>query len=313
MKVVKSSLKDIQMTDHLSIALGTFDGVHRGHQRLIKQAVISANKRNIKSAVLTFNKHPLSVLKPESNVKIITDNETKAQLIESLEVDFLFFIDFNDDFANTEYIDFLKILKNQYNADVITCGYNYSFGKYGRGNPQLLNYHKDDLNYDLNVVEKISYKNHNISSSIIRDKIYSGKIDEANILLGYNYYCSGEVISGKKLGSTLDFPTANIRIDENLCLANGVYISMAYIEGKLYPSISNVGYTPTIESKHRTLETHIFNYSENLYGKHLKVELLSYVRGEIKFSSVTELKNRVFSDIETAKKYFLENLFTDNN
>jgi riboflavin kinase / FMN adenylyltransferase len=307
MKVIKSSLKDIQMSENLSIALGTFDGVHRGHQRIIKQAVISANKRNIKSAVLTFDKHPLTVLKPESNVRIITDNDTKAQLIEALEIDFLFFIDFNKDLANTEYIEFLRTLRYQYKADVITCGYNYSFGKDGKGNPLLLNHHKEELNYDLNVVERISYKNHNISSSIIREKIYSGKIDDANVLLGYNFFCSGEVISGKKLGSKLDFPTANIRIDENLCLANGVYISMTLIDGKFYPSISNVGYSPTLESKHRVMETHIFNFNENLYGRKLNVELLSYIRNEMKFSSVTELRDRVFCDIETAKQYFLEN------
>jgi riboflavin kinase / FMN adenylyltransferase len=309
MKVIKSSFRDINMQEHLSIALGTFDGVHIGHQQIIKQAVVSAEEHNIKSAVLTFDRHPYALLRPEIDMQIITDNDTKAQLIECLDVDYLFFISFDEEFANIEAEEFLDTLKTKFKADIIVCGYNYSFGKKGRGNPQILNYSKDILHYQLKVVERVALSNQRISSSIIREKMNSGKISEANDLLGYNYFCTGIVGRGKELGKKLGFPTANISVNDKLAIRNGVYISLTYVDGKIIPSISNVGYTPTVENKHRVIETHLLNFSDDLYGKNIKVEMLDFIRDEMKFSSIIELKETVLRDIDSAKIYFSNSIY----
>ncbi|MEG0641409.1 MAG: riboflavin kinase, partial [Clostridium sp.] len=179
----------------------------------------------------------------------------------------------------------------------------------GRGNSLLLHQAKDSLNYDLKVVERVSFSTQKISSTIIREKIHTGKIKEANRLLGYNLFCSGEIVRGKGLAHTIGFPTANVIIDENLSFKNGVYITLAHINNNIYPSITNIGYTPTVESKFRVMETNIFNFDSEIYGKIIKVEFLEFLRDETKFSSVEALMERVNKDIIIAKEYFQNNIY----
>lgn len=304
MKIIQESFYNIKMVDKLCIALGTFDGVHSGHKKIIENIVNTAKSRGIKSAVLTFDKHPFTVLKPGEKIKLITDNNVKAEIISSLGVDYLIFVRFDDEFANIDAAEFIKILKTDFNAEMLACGFNYTFGKKGKGNIQLLQKLKDEFNYELHVIERVTYHNHIVSSSIIRKKIETGKITDANILLGYNLFSKGIVKKGKMLGRRLGFPTANIDIIENSCLKNGVYITKTFIEGKIYNSISNVGYSPTVDSDKRNIETYIFDFNEDLYGKEIKIEFMEFIREEKKFSSVEELKKRVYKDIEAAKKYF---------
>lgn len=308
MIIIQDKLENINVSEELSIALGMFDGVHRGHQKIIEQAVKSAKEKNIKSAVITFTNHPKTVLLPNYQMELITDNNVKANIIESLGVDYLFFIDFNKDFADIEDVDFIKFLKNKFKSRVISCGFNYTFGKYGKGNPILLNYYRDKLNYEVNVVEKLTLNNLRISSTAIREKFRAGNIKDANQLLGYNYFCIGRVNEGKKIGNKLGFATANIKIPHNLCLKNGVYITLTYINNKVYPSISNVGYTPTIKIKDRVIETHIIDFKDDIYGEEIRVEFLDFIRDERKFDSIEALKDRVFKDLDYAKEYFINNL-----
>lgn len=312
MIIIQDKLSNIHVSEEISIALGMFDGVHKGHQRIIKQCVKSAKEKNIKSAVLTFTSHPKTVLFPNYEMELITDNVTKAKIIESLGVDYLFFVDFDKEFADIEGIDFIKMLRNNLNARVLNCGYNYTFGKYGKGNPLLLNYYKEEFGYDVNIMDKLTLGNLRISSTAIREKFKLGRVEEANRLLGYNYFCEGKVAGGKKLGHKLGFPTANIKIPHNLCLKNGVYITLAEIDGVTYPSISNVGYTPTLQVKERVVETHILGFNDDLYDKDIKVEFLEFIRDERKFDSVESLKERVFKDLEIAREYFLNNSVYNN-
>ncbi|TDT61562.1 bifunctional riboflavin kinase/FAD synthetase [Fonticella tunisiensis] len=307
MKIVEDKFENIIVHDELSIALGTFDGVHRGHQKIIERAVYEGKKKGIKSAVFTFNKHPLMVLRPGTEVKILTDNNTKANIIEGLGVDYLFFTDFNEDFAGTDAEEFLFLLKRKLRARVLVCGYNYTFGKYGKGDVKLLEKYQEKLGYELNVIDKVSFEERNISSSIIREKIESGELSEANILLGHNYFYIGRVIEGNKLGRKLGFPTANVPISNNLCIKNGVYITWTYVDGIAYSSISNVGNKPTVGKNERLIEVHIFNFEGNLYNKKIKIEFVEFLREERKFESIDELKDRVLMDINTAREYFNKN------
>lgn len=306
MIVIEDKIQNIKVEDDLCIALGTFDGVHIGHKKLINEAISLSKLKGIKSAVLTFNKHPFNVLKPEYNIKLITDNKTKSLIFESLGVDYVFFLDFNKEFADIEPITFIDYLCNRFNAKAIICGYNFTFGKYGTGNKDFLKNYQRSYGYDLRIIDKVTYNNINISSSLIRKKIEEGKIEDANIMLGYNLFYCGEVVKGKHLGNKLGFPTANLSIPLDLCLRNGVYMTKTYIEDKAYPSISNIGFTPTIKNKERILETHILDISSNinLYNLTIKVEFLKFLRDERKFSDLSELKGRVYKDINIAKEYF---------
>lgn len=304
MKIIHESFYNIKMIDKLCIALGTFDGVHSGHKKIIEGIVNTSRAKGFKSAVLTFDVHPFTVLKPDEKIKLITDNSIKAEIIASLGVDYLIFVCFDHEFANIDATEFIKILKMNYNAEMLACGFNYTFGKRGKGDIHLLENLKDEFSYELHVMDRVTYHNHVVSSSTIRKKIEAGKIADANILLGYNLFYKGIVKRGKMLGRRLGFPTANIEIIDNSCLKNGVYVTTAYIDGRVYPSISNVGYNPTVENNKRNIETYIFDFNEELYDREIKIEFLEFLREEKKFSSVEELRKRVHKDIELAKKYF---------
>lgn len=307
MKIIEGNIENINIDDKLSIALGTFDGIHIGHRRIINKTVQKATELGIKSSVLTFTNHPCSIIRPDKKVLIITDNNMKSNIMESLGIDYIFFIKFDKNFANILPSDFIKLLSQNLNAKAIACGYNYTFGKMGIGNTEILEKYKKTYGYNLMVMDPVKYENQIVSSSLIREKILCGNIKDANKLLGYNLYFKGNVVEGKKLGRKLGFPTANIYISEDQCIKNGVYATWTYIDNKAYPSISNVGYNPTFESKKRVIETYIFNLKENLYEKELKVEFIDFVRNDMRFLSVDDLKNQVKSDIEVVKTGFKNN------
>ncbi|KMT23060.1 bifunctional riboflavin kinase/FAD synthetase [Clostridium cylindrosporum] len=311
MKIFKGNFESLKLSEEVCIALGTFDGVHRGHQAIIREAVETAKEKNLKSAVLTFDIHPRSLLYKVNAPKLITDNQSKSKIIETLGVDYLLFVKFDESLRNLDDLTFLEGLVKRLNAKAIVCGYNYTFGKGGRGNSDLLNHYSDLFHFDLKVVDRVSFGSEKISSTVIREKISQGNIKEANRLLGYNLFCIGEVVKGKGLAHTIGFPTANVIIEDNLCFKNGVYITLTHIDNSIYPSITNVGYTPTVESKYRVMETNIFDFSNNIYGKNIKVEFLEFLRGETKFPSVEDLIKRVNIDIKDSKEYFKNNIYNN--
>lgn len=307
MKIIEENIENINIHDNLCVALGTFDGVHIGHRKIINSTVQKANEMGIKSAVLTFDNHPLSIIRPDKKIVIITEKNIKSNIMESLGIDYLFNIKFDINFSNILPVNFIKLLIQNLNAKALTCGYNYTFGKMGQGNTELLESYKEMFDYNLMVIKPVKYENQVVSSSLIRSKILSGDIKDANVLLGYNLYFKGNVVEGKKLGKKLGFPTANIYISENQCIKNGVYATRTYIKGEAFPSISNVGYNPTFENEIRVVETYIFNFNENIYGKELKVELIDFIREDKKFLSIDDLKNQVLNDIERVRECFNNN------
>lgn len=304
MKIIEDVFENINIDEDLVIALGTFDGVHRGHQMIINEAVNAAKKNNLKSAVMTFDVNPNTILFPEKKVKLITDNATKAEIIRNMGVDYLFFVKFDNEFAKMDCITFIKMLKEIYKARILVCGYNYTFGYKGFGNVKLLSKYEKIYGYKLEGIKRVTLNGQSISSSIIRRKLELGDIKEANLLLGYNLNYTGEVVRGKKLGRKLDFPTANIIIGDNLCLKNGVYITRTNYNGTSYCSISNVGHNPTFNCANRIIETHILDFNEDIYDKSINVQFLNFMRGEIKFNTIEDLKSRVLKDINTAREFF---------
>ena len=286
-----------------AVALGCFDGVHLGHRAVIAKAVAQAHDQGLLSVVFTFDSSPRNYFAP-SSVPQLTDREKKIELIEAMGVDVLICLPFDKEIATTSAEDFFKkILVDALSARQIVCGYNYSFGAKGRGNAELLRKLCDTVGIALTALAPIAENGTPISSSAIRAALEQGNVEEANAALGRAYSIRTTVLDGQHLGRRLGFPTINQRIDPSLAIPrHGVYFSRATVEGISLFGITNVGVRPTVGSEFIGAETHLFDFSGDLYGKEIEVELLSFLRAERKFDSVEALSQQVHSDMEIAKK-----------
>lgn len=304
MEIFKS-LDEIKNTEPCCLALGNFDGVHKGHQELISKAVKTAKKHGIKSAVFTFSNHPRNTIAGKKPVENIIYNEEKAELIEALGVDYLFDIPFTEDVQTMDAVDFVeKLIVDRFQATETFCGFNYKFGYKAGGNVKVLRACAKEMGFTANVVNPVTVEGEVVSSTLIRGLVKSGEVDECFKYLGRNYSIGGEVVVGNRLGRTLGFPTSNIMIDENMITPpNGVYVTNAIYNGVTYPSVTNVGVKPTIGQYKKNMETHIFNFNKELYGKHIKIEFLKMTREEVKFSSVEELSAQIARDCQEAKAF----------
>ena len=280
---------------NLALALGYFDGVHLGHQKVIKSAVGYANKHNTKSAVITFKDHPCCYFYGVCP-KYILSRKQREQEIAKLGVDFLYELDFNETLAGLSAEEYLKnILIKYFSPAAISTGFNHHFGARKSGDAEFLRQHQDRFKYFEIPPQKIN--NEIISSTAIRNYLNKGEIAKANEMLGKNFSISGKVIEGQKLGRKLGFRTANLIYPvEIVDIPFGVYeVQTTYGKG-----ITNFGIRPTVSStKKAVLETHILDFDKDIYGKTIKVEFLRMLRKEQKFNSVNELKKQIQSDIKS--------------
>lgn len=300
-----NSLEEIKGIPPCSIALGNFDGVHLGHQALISKAVEKAKELNIHSGVFTFSNHPKNLFTGQNTVKNIIYQEEKADLIASLGVDFLFNIPFTWEISRMEAVDFIEqLLVDRMNMREAFCGFNYRFGYKAGGNPQILRAEGLIKGYNVNEIPPVTVEGDVVSSTLIRGLIKAGEMEECEKYLGRKYSIGGEVVVGNRLGRKIGFPTSNIMIDESMVTPpNGVYITHCIYNHEKYPSVTNVGVKPTIGSFKKNMETHIFNFDRELYGKTIKVEFLKMTRDEVKFGSVEELSQQIVKDCQQAKAY----------
>lgn len=286
------------------VALGNFDGVHLGHQKVIGEAITMAQKHNITSTVVTFNPHPITIVKPERNLLKINTLHTKYKLMENLGLDTLCVISFDKAFSQMPAEDFItKILHESLGVKHIVIGHDFIFGRGRGGNAELLREYGKTYGYQLHQVT--AEKNNDIicSSTKIRCFLQGGEIEKANEMLGYNYIIEGEVISGRKLGRELGFPTANIRVENNMVPLFGVYavsIKIAGEDASLH-GIANLGIKPTFDEVEPLLEVNIFDFDQDIYGKHVTIELLKYIRPEKKFNDIEELKSQIACDVMSVK------------
>ncbi len=303
--IVINNLEEIQNIPPCSIALGNFDGVHVGHQTIIRKAVEKAKELGIHSAVFTFSNHPKNLFAGEQVVKNIIYQEEKAALIEKLGVDYLFNVEFTHDVARMNPMSFIDdLLVDKMNLREAFCGFNYRFGYKAAGNPHILRQRGLVKGFNVNEMDPVTIDGDVVSSTLIRGLIRSGDVDVCEKYLGRKYSVGGEVVVGNRLGRTIGFPTSNIMIDENMVTPpNGVYITKCVYNGHVYDSITNVGVKPTIGTFQKNMETHIFNFNKELYGKHIQVVFLKMTRDEAKFSSVEELAAQIVKDCEEAKAY----------
>ncbi len=296
MKIIEIDL-NYKAKEESVIALGNFDGVHRGHIELIKKAIENAKKLNIKSSLLLFNEHTDNLVKVGKK-DIITTNKTKFEILENLGVDIIYLINFTKEFMSYSPIKFLDdFLAKNLKIKGVVVGYDYTYGYKKSGNIEFLRENKS-LFETVEIIEQISYKGEKISSSLIRKLIENGKIKEANFLLSRPYKLIGEIIHAKGLGKKMGYPTANLRLIDNFVIPKfGVYDTDIIIKGKKYKTSTNIGTNPTVEHDGIKIEAHILDFYEDIYGEIVELELLDFVRPELKFNSVEELFEQIAKDV----------------
>ena len=288
------------------VAIGNFDGVHRGHQAVLGQAVNLAKANGLSATVLTFEPHPRTFFKSEAPVFRLTDAPVKAELLSKLGFDCVVEHVFDGMLASTPASDFVSdLLVEGFGVSHVVTGYDFHFGKGREGGPQFLMQAGETHGFSATIVTAFSDEGGEVvSSSRIRDALARGDVGEASGLLGYSYRVRGEVIKGQQLGRTLGFPTANIALPEEATLAHGIYAVRAGLEdGRLLNAAASYGRRPTFDNGAALLETFIFDFSEDLYGQTITVYLESWLRGEEKFDSVDTLVEQMKKDSIEAQNY----------
>ena len=287
------------------ILIGNFDGLHLGHQKLFSLAKKYKKKHKLKVGVLTFEPMPKMFFNKNIQNFRISSQKQKINLLKKMNVDFVIIKKFNKNFSKTKSIDFIeKILKKKLNAKFIFVSNNFKFGNKREGNVKQLIKYENNCNYKIIKPRPLIKKRKIISSSLIRNYLQKGKLDEANKLLNRQWSINGKVIKGKQLGKKIGFPTANIDIKDYVLACPGVYaVEVRMINSlNIIKGIANLGYRPTFNGKKILLEVHLFNFSRNLYNKYLSVDFLSFIRKEKKFKNADELRKQIKRDLLIAKK-----------
>ncbi len=286
------------------ITLGKFDGLHRGHQKLIN-CIKERQSRDCRTVIFTFDVAPKSFML-HTSPKFLLTYEERRELAEGLGVDILTECPFTEELMHMEPEAFVKeYLVDRLHGEYLAVGPDFRFGYQRKGTPQLLQELGMVYGFYTEIVEKEKYGNRDISSTYVREELEKGHMEEVNRLLGYIYFTKGEIVHGRQLGRTIGIPTANLIPPSIKKLPpNGVYITESVIQGKTYQGITNVGYKPTVKENFLGVETYLFSCHEDLYGQEAEVKFYRYLRPELKFSSLEELKIQMMRDIQTGKEYF---------
>ncbi len=299
------NIKDFSSNKKTIVTLGTFDGVHIGHQQILKKITEISASNDIDSVVLTFFPHPRNVVNNEE-IKLLNTISEKKTLLNDLQIDHFIIHPFDKLFSELNPEEFVKyILINQFNISKIVIGHDHRFGKNRAANIDDLRKYGGKYNFEVLEISAQQIQDVNVSSTRIRNALGEGNVSLANKYLGYNYSISGKVIYGKQLGRTINFPTANIEIDEKYKLIpkNGVYIVQSHIDNKLIYGMMNIGTKPTFGANEISIEVYFLDFNQDLYGKELQVEFLEFIRNEFKFDGIDSLKKQIEEDLNYALKF----------
>lgn len=300
------------MAENLSkiITIGTFDGVHFGHQKILGKVVKIAQENGCKPSVLTLFPHPRMVLGKDNDVRLLNTIEERIQLLKNQGIEEVIVKEFTQEFANLSARDYVKtVLVDELNISHIVIGYDHHFGKNRTANITDLKQFAYEFNFKVEEISAQDIKDVTVSSTKIRTALHDGNVELANSYLGYNFFISGTVIKGKGLGRTIAFPTANIHIKEayKLIPRDGVYVVSSTINNELVYGMMNIGTNPTVDGKSKSVEVHFFDFNEDLYSKNISITFLKRLRSEQKFDSVNTLKAQLKKD-EAAALSFIETL-----
>ncbi len=297
------TIQDISLFKHLTnqtvITIGTFDGVHLGHRKILERLINNAKNTGLKSTVLTFFPHPRMVLQKDTDIKLLNTIEEKTQIMEGLGLDYLVIHPFTKAFSRLSATDFVRdILVNSLKAKKIIIGYDHRFGRNRNANIQDLIAFGNTFDFEVEEIPAQEIDDVSVSSTKIRNALMEGDITTANSFLSYAYMLTGTIKKGKGLGKQFGFPTANLHIAEDYKLIpkNGAYVVKSMLNGEVHFGMMNIGFNPTVSGTEKSIEVNFFEFEGNLYDQKIKVEILHRIRDEQKFSSVEELREQLKKD-----------------
>lgn len=307
--LVMSKIKDIKAYKSVEptiVTIGTFDGVHVGHQKIIKRLINIGKQIHLKSVILTFFPHPRMVLQKDSGIKLINTINERGAILDALGLDYLLVKKFTKAFSRLSAEDFVKkILVDKLNAKKVIIGYDHRFGRNRNADINDLRKFGDLYGFEVEEISAQDINEVSVSSTKIRKALEEGDIAKANAFLGYPFMLTGKVVKGKALGRQIDYPTANIQIAEDYKLIpkHGSYVVSSVINNHVVFGMMNIGFNPTVEGHEETIEVHFFNFNKNIYNKTIQIDLLHRLRDEQKFESVEALKNQLLKDKEVSFAY----------
>ena len=305
------SLSNYNYQDKTIVTIGTFDGVHIGHQKIIEQVVKTAKDSDKKSVLLTFFPHPRMILQKEASIELINTIDERALLLAKTGLDYLIIHPFSLEFSKVTALDFVRnVLVNQLNTTKLIIGYDHHFGKNREGNIEQLTEYSHLFDFEVEEIPVQDINDVAISSTKIRKALAEKNIKTANKYLGYNFMLNGKVVNGKQLGGKIGFPTANIQVKEGYKLIpkTGVYVVKSNINGADVFGMMNIGNRPTVDGNHQTIEVHYFDFKNDLYNQFLTIEILYFIRDEQKFNSVEILIQQLKKDEKLARNHIQNNL-----
>lgn len=303
--ITVQSVSKFDKKQNTIITIGTFDGVHIGHRKILERLINNAKDTGLKAAVLTFFPHPRMVLQKDTEIKLLNTIEEKTEIMEELGLDCLIIHPFTKEFSRLSATEFVRdILVNELRTKKIIIGYDHRFGRNRNANIQDLITFGNTFEFEVEEIPAQEIDEVSVSSTKIRRALQEGDIQTANKYLGYNYRLTGIVEKGKGLGRKINFPTANLQIKESYKLIpkNGVYLIKSKLDGNQVFGMMNIGFNPTVDGSKRSIEIHFFDFNKDLYGKKVQVEILQRLRDEERFESVQALREQLQIDKETSKK-----------
>ena len=278
--------------------IGFFDGVHLGHNYLLEQLKSEAQQRNMQSVVVTFANHPRLFFDPNCGLKQLTLSDEKVALLQQKGVDEVVMLQFDEQLSRLTSRQFMQLLVEKYGVKVLLMGYDHRFGSDRSTSFDEYVEFAQQIGLEVKRCAGFSSSDVMVSSSKVRKALELWNISLANELLGYNYFIRGTVVDGKKIGRQLGFPTANLQVDSLKMLpSDGVYVVEVVAEGQTHKGVLNIGLRPTLSTANRTVEVHIIDFAGNLYGKEIEVHFINFLRHEMKFSSLEELKEQIKKDL----------------
>ena len=296
-------IEDFKKVPNAVVTIGTFDGVHRGHQEILRNMVNRAKEVGGESVVVTFYPHPRQVLSNDANIKFITTQEEKIRHLEALGIDNLIIIKFTKEFAAISSEDFIKnfIVKN-INPAVLIIGYDHHFGKGRTGDFSMLYELGNQYHFNVKKIQEQDVDNMAVSSTKIRHFLGNGDIKNANMLLGYEFSYTGKVVHGQRVGHKMGYPTANIEVAEEFQLIEkpGVYATFVDFDGHSYPAMTYIGKRPTMhDNRPQSIEAHMISFEGDIYDKEIKIRFVDFVRDDKKFDNFEALKQQICADEQT--------------
>ncbi|WP_297706922.1 bifunctional riboflavin kinase/FAD synthetase [uncultured Eudoraea sp.] len=301
--ITVQSISNYDKKQTTAITIGTFDGVHIGHRKILERLINDAKKTGLRSTVLTFFPHPRMVLQKDTEIRLLNTIQEKIKILELIGLDYLIIHPFTLKFSRLSSTEFVRdILVNELKVKKIIIGYDHRFGRNRNANIQDLSAFGNTLNFEVEEIPAQEIDDVSVSSTKIRNALMEGDIKTANEYLGYNYMLTGDVKKGKGLGRQLNFPTANLFIKEKYKLIpkNGVYVVKSILNDKLFYGMMNIGFNPTVDGSSKSIEIHFFDFKADLYDQNIQVDIIERIRDEHKFNSLEELKAQLLKDKETS-------------